>query len=291
MRLSRNIAVVTLALLAAFPAMATAPALADSAATPASAPVARPAAGISDEWNEQMCAGNGFERIKTPQTEYTVSDSAGTCVTSERYHAVFSIAKVTKQISWQFPNIASGYTPEGEATCASSADTCFTYPVRQEDDGTPLASFSAWLNPGQYDLAFDIYFSPTEGMHATGADRNGDTEVMIWYAHPGLNETRSFNGGYVTIGGIRFGVMTWRAGRTAHWRYIAYVAMSGPGLAVPHGKLVTFRNQWLNPFFRNVESRGYLSKTEWLQSIDLGFELVKNGTENNIHNYTLADVR
>jgi hypothetical protein len=252
------------------------------AALPASASVS-PSRGITGQFNQPMCGSNDFERVKTPLTEFAVSDSAGTCVDSERYHADFNVAKVTEDIGWQYPNVASGFTPEGEATCADPRrDTCFAYPVRQEDDGTPLASFGSWLAPGSYNESFDIWFSPVKSRHSF-ATRAGDTELMIWLAFPGIDD-RSHFVAYATIDHKRFGIMTWIAGGDR--RYVAYLWLNAP--RVGSGRRLDVSGLWLNPIFRNAESHGWLRSWEWLWSVDLGFELRWGGQGVNIHDYSLT---
>lgn len=249
--------------------------------------VAKPMLGINDEYNSPMCGTNDWERIKTPLTEFAVSDSTGTCVKSERYHPDFTISAVTKTIGWQYPNLSSGFVSTGESTCASSADTCFDYPVREADDGTPVASFGSWIAGGyQGNESFDIWFSPTESRHSAD-DRGGDTEVMIWTAYPGIHDKTMDD---VTIDGKRFGIMTWEAGHAGtQWRYVAYLWLNAPN--GDKGRQVNVSGLWLNPFFRNAESHGWLSSSEWLWAIDFGFEMNRGGATNNVHDYSLTDVK
>jgi hypothetical protein len=246
------------------------------------------AAGVS-QWNKPMCESNAFEYIKTAQTEYAATDSAGTCVSAERYAGDIDITSVTN-LSYQFPAIDSGYVPMGEPTCASARDACWKYPVRQEYDGTPVVSLGAWLNPGQWKLAIDTWFSPAEGDHDY-AGRKGDTEVMIWLSHPGESIPAADCLGYNDIDGIRFCVDSWM--QDSGVRYVAYVAMTGPGSArtvSAPGQRVSWAGLWLNPFWRNAEANGWLGKSEWLWAVDTGFELTKGGKGDNIHGYTLADM-
>lgn len=268
-----------------FPVLALA-ILAASAVLAASA-IPASAGGVQD-WNKPMCGSNDFERVKTPQTEYAIVDSAGTCVNSWKHAPTFYISKVTSELSYQYPSADSGFVPQGEATCASSKDTCFAYPVRQECDGTPVASFKAWLNPGWYALAFDTWFSPVKSRHSY-ATRSGDTEVMIWLKEPGKGSWAADFRYYTTIDHIRFGVMSWE--QASGVRYVAYVAAGQAGPIRKGGELVSYSNLWLNPFWRDAISHGWLEKSEWLWAIDLGFELSGEGTISNIHDYTLRDVK
>lgn len=247
---------------------------------------AEPTVGVTDRYNAAMCGNNDWERIKTPVTEFVVSDSAGTCVSAGRYDAGFAVTRVTKKIVSQYPNIASGYVPEGEPTCASSADTCFDFPVQQKNDGMPLASFDSWIS-GAYEgnEAFDIWFSPTESRHSY-ATNAGDTELMIWTAWPGLSGFRGDLSDYTTIDGMRFGIMSWESG--GPHRFVAYLWLNAPTTAPGHK--LDISGLWLNPFFRNAESHGWLSPSDWLWSIDLGFEMKSGGVLNNIHDYSLQFV-
>lgn len=242
------------------------------------------ASGITGSWNTPMCGSNSYERVKTPLTEYAVSDSSDTCVSSQRYHASFAVSRVLANKGWQYPNIALGYTPEGAPTCASSADTCFGFPVQVKHDGTPEQSFGSWISSGyQGNLADDIWFSPTESRHSV-ATRNGDTELMVWFAYPGIHDKLS---DYTTIDGKRFGVMTWEAGHDgARWRYVAYLWLNAPNGS--KGRQVNISGLWLNPFFRNAESHGWLSQNDYMWAIDDGFEMNHDGLDNNIHSQLIT---
>jgi len=237
------------------------------------------------QWNKQMCGSNSWERIKTPVTEFAVSDSTGTCVNATEFKTRFAVGRVIRDISWQYPNIASGYVPEGEPTCASWRDTCFHYPVQQRYDGHPVISFSSWLTPGTYNESVDTWFSPVKSRHSVQT-RAGDTEIMIWTAYPGIDD-RSHFVAYATIDGMRFGIMSWEAWNS--WRYVAYLWLNAPH--VGSGRFLTVRGLALNPFFANAEQHGWLHSSEYLWAVDLGFELVRGGLHNNIHDYSLTGVK
>jgi hypothetical protein len=248
-----------------------------------------PPQGVHGHWNNDMCGSNDYERIKTKLTEFAVIDSAGTCVNATEYLTRFAVSRVLSDISWQFPAIISGYVPEGEATCASvQRDTCFGYPVQQRYDGAPLMSFKSWLAPGIYNESVDTWFSHTKSQHSV-QNRSNDTEIMIWTAYPGIDDASRL-GDYVTIDGMRFGIMSWEAQHSGTtWRYVAYLWLNAPH--VRHGRPLSIGGLYLNPFFRNAESHGWLSSNEYLWAIDLGFELVGGGRGNNIHDYKLTGVK
>jgi Glycosyl hydrolase family 12 len=253
-------------------------------AIPAGASV-RPEVGVIGQWNKPMCGSNDWERIKLPDTELAVIDSAGTCVSSERYHGSFAVPNVLFNTAWQFPGLIAGYVPTGEPTCASSQDTCYTFPVQQKHDGAPLVSFGSWIAGGyQGNESLDIWFSPVKSQHSIAA-RAGDTELMVWTAWPGVN-ARSRLGDDVTIDGKRFGIMTWEADHNGQqWRYVAYLWLNAPNGS--KGRQVNVSGLSLNPFFLNAESHGWLSGDSWLWSIATGFEMNANGRTNNIHNFSL----
>jgi len=254
-----------------------------AAALPVHASVS-PARGIIGHFNEPMCGSNDYERVKTQLTEFAIDDSAGTCVSGEKYHADFQVTAVTRDIGWQYPNVASGYTPEGEATCADPRrDTCYAYPVQADHDGTPEASFGSWITGGYAgNEAFDIWFSPVRARHSV-AERAGDTELMIWTAYPGIDDRSHFIA-YATIDRMRFGIMSWETG--APHRYVAYVWLGAPRSG--RGRQVSISGLWLNPFFRNAEAHGWLRPSEWLWAVDLGFEMNRGGEGNNVHSYSLT---
>jgi hypothetical protein len=207
-------------------------------------------------------------------------------VDSEKYHPDFSVSSVIANSGWQYPDITSGYVPTGESTCASDRDTCFRYPVQVKDDGSPDATVGTWISGGyQGNESFDIWFSPVKSRHSV-ATRNGDTELMIWTAYPGVHDRLE---DYTTIDGKRFGIMTWEAGHEgARWRYVAYLWLNAPNGS--RGRQVNVSGLWLNPFFRNAESHGWLSSDSYLWAIDFGFEMNRGGVNNNVHTYDLTGV-
>jgi glycosyl hydrolase family 12 len=232
-------------------------------------------------YNAPMCGPNQFVRVKLPASEFTIHDSAASCVKAMRHRLDFQVTSASTD-HWQYPNISSGYEL-GESSCASRRDTCYRYPVQARNDGAPVASVKAWLAPGVYNLSFDIWFTPVKS-HLDYSQRAGGTEVMVWLADPGIGQDPRISW-HATIDGVRWGVMTWETGGPAAHRYLAYIA---PRTAL--GQL-SVSKLWLNPVFRNAEAHGYLRSSEWLTAIDLGFELYSGGVHDNIHAYTLAGVR
>lgn len=251
-----------------------------SAIIPASGALAGNHSGVP-RYNKDVCNGR-WVKVHIPKTSYynvynAPMNQARSCIAVERNHLDFQIMHLTIESAWGYPNISSGWEA-GKYSCSGVSGKCMKYPVQQKHDGYPLTSVETYLAPGVYNAAYDIWFNKTD---AHPLQDNG-TEVMIWIAHPGINDSAAIDW-YVTIDGIRWGVMTWTAsnryGQT--WHYVAYLATPQRSAAF---KL------WLNPFFRNTIAHGLLSPNWWLTSINFGFELVSGGLHNNVHFYKLTGV-
>lgn len=252
------------------------------ALVPASSALAGGDSGVPT-YNKDVC-GSHWVKVHIPKTSYynvynAPPQQAQSCITVERHRLDFQIVKLRIERPWGYPNISSGWE-EGVYTCSGVRGKCMKYPVQEKHDGMPLTSVATWLNPGIYNASYDIWFNKTD---AHPAQDNG-TEVMIWIAHPGINDQHAYIR-YVTIEGIRWGVMAWRAynGRDhVYWNYVAFLAVQQ--------RSAVFR-LWLNPFFRNAIANYELSPNWWLTGIDFGFELVSGGDHNNVHFYKLTGVK
>jgi hypothetical protein len=240
----------------------------------------RPDTGVP-VYNADLCGPNQWVRVKLPASEFTVHDSGGVCITSERHHLDFRITANAQTTAWSYPNINSGYE-QGDSSCASARDTCYAYPVRERDDGDPTASLRAWLAPGRYNLAFDVWFSPSSSA-LSYQDRADDTEIMIWLAQPGIVQACTYT---TRIEGTDWCV---RAGWTGEggdspWERVTFEARRTALGALSVSGLR------LNPFFENAIRAGMLTPGKWLYAIDLGNELYTGGVGSDISYYDLEDV-
>jgi hypothetical protein len=241
-------------------------------------PVMTPAAGVH-VYNEKAC-GKDWVKVHVAKNSYynfynVPADQAYTCLKVERLRLDFQIMSVRYHGVWGYPNISSGWE-WNTYSCTGVSGACFHYPVQEKRDGMPKTSVETYDAPGTYNASYDIWFNKTD---AHPSQDNG-TEIMIWLAHPGLS--RSFSR-YVTIEGIRFGVMDWIADHNnTRWHYVAYVALR---------QRSSVYRLWLNPFFRAAIAHGELSANWWLTGIDFGFELMRGGAHNNVHYYSLTGVR
>lgn len=230
------------------------------------------------QYNVNVC-GKNWVKIRTNSyfNFYNAPEGqAYTCLKIMRLKLDFQITKISYRGAWGYPNISSGWE-SGTYSCSWVKGTCFQYPVEEEHDGMPKTSVTTALWPGAYNASYDIWFNKTK---AHPLQDNG-TEVMIWIAHPGLYPAVDR---YVTIEGIRFGVMEWTARNWrlgVNWHYVAYIAV--------HQRRSI--GLWLNPFFRDAIRNGELSPHWWLTGIDFGFELVHGGLHTDVLNYSLTGVK
>jgi hypothetical protein len=273
----------------AVPFIATAAALFSAGQAPAAvSPSSVPSAGVSIH-NANLCATNEWTYLNVAP-RLKAHDSAGTCISAEDYHPDFQVTKITKQVGWQYPNLSDGWELS-ESGCPSAADMkdglCSNLPVKwaDNDDGVPAVSGADYLAAGEQNDSFDIWLAPSKSDTSTAKD--SDTELMIWLAHPGINDNSAFIY-HVDIGGTDWGVMSWEtddASTHQRWRYVAFLA---PRTA--SGEL-TYHDLWLNEFFRNASAHGWLPSSYWLIAVDKGFEINSGGLHDNVHAYSITGLK
>lgn len=247
------------------------------------------ASGVSVH-NGNICGANAWTYISiVPRLK--AHDSAGTCISAEKNHADFQVTRITRQIGWQYPNLSDGWELS-ESGCPSAGDMsaglCSRLPVRWAAgaDGTPAVSGADYLAPGNQNDSFDIWLAPSS-THTSYTENGGDTEIMIWLAHPGADAHASFLR-HVSISGQEWGVMSWEARDAStgqSWRYVAYVAPRETG-----GNL-SYRDLWLNEFFRDAAAHGWLPASYWLIAVDKGFEINSGGLHDNVHAYSVTGLK
>lgn len=213
-----------------------------------------------------VCGARSLQVHDPLNTYYNVYNAPitqnDTCVKSAPGVASFTITAVDQHEDWGYPNISSGWE-SGEYSCLDAGGACFTYPVIEENDGTPETSLGVDMH-GDGNAAYDIWFNQTD---AHPVQDNG-TEIMIWMRHPGVDEDGSVP---VSIEGISFRIMYWTATNSAGitWHYAAYIM---------DNQRSNLRDFWLNDVFRDAISRGWLKPTWYLTGVDAGFELTSGGT-------------
>ena len=200
------------------------------------------------------------------------SPAANTCINTERHRLAWQVTSWWPAAhGWQYPNISAG-TEWGTYTCAdgrsaqvsSPGSRCMRFPVRQEDDGTPLTSARTFNHLDSGNVAYDMWFNRTwVAPRMTGQDDGA--EIMIWLAHPGVPVPRAAICWHARIQDRPYTVLCWRAhNHGVTWNYVAFVAGRQTGGLPP---------TWLNGFFRNAIAHRLLSRSWWLTSIDFGAEI------------------
>jgi hypothetical protein len=125
--------------------------------------------------------------------------------------------------------------------------------------------YTSWsfdtVTSGAWDCVYDVWFHKS-GNYAAGSP-NG-AELMIW-----LNKLGTIQPAGSKIANVSLAGATWDVWYTTmSWKYIAYVRTSSTTSACFD----------LNAFIKDSVSRGYISDSWWLISVEAGFELWQDGT-------------
>ncbi len=114
-----------------------------------------------------------------------------------------------------------------------------------------------------YNVAYDIWFNQTP---ATGGKANG-AELMIWLNHHGRKHPYGSQvASDVSIGGRSYNVWF---GDAHGFNTVSYTRTSGT---------TSVRNLDLRPLLADAMSRGYISASWYLISVEAGFEVWQRGT-------------
>jgi cellulose 1,4-beta-cellobiosidase len=130
--------------------------------------------------------------------------------------------------------------------------------------GTVITSWSTTQPRGRnvYNVTYDNWFNqtPTTSGHPYGA------ELMIWLNHHGnVNPAGSQIASDVSIGGHSYNVWL----RQWRWNTITYEMTTGA---------TSVTNLDLQPLVADAVTRGYVSRSWYLISVEAGFELWRAGT-------------
>lgn len=221
-----------------------------------------------------MCVTQGgqYPWYTTNSPSYTVQENywntgcPGTqCMNVNTANGDFSVTEFTSSCGNNVATYPSIYYGCHFGNCSNftnlpmlvSAVTCAT------------SSWNYTINMGNYDVAYDIWFS-------TSTDTNngyaGGAEMMIW-----LNYNNASPAGAekttVSIDGYNFYVWEGAVGNPS-WTYIAYepiVSTIGAGVT----------NLNLLNFFNDAVSRGYISTSWYLAAIEAGVEIHSGGSTFN----------
>ena len=274
--------------------LAAAPPSAHQAFSATSVPSPAAASSGTPLWNRPVC-GSDYVPVDLGKGDYFNVINApahNTCVTAERHHLSWYVSSWRQAPqSWQYPNISSGiewgrYTcNDGPSAYPSSPDSkCMRYPVPVDKDGEPVTSVSVNPHIIRGNVAYDIWFNRKDIRPSKLREPNG-AEIMIWINYPGI--TDDANDRHVVIDHIQWDVMTWEAHNVAtntSWQYVAFLA---------HQPRNSVSRLWLNPFFRNAEQAGELSRSWYLTGIDFGTEIndTVRGPGFDVTHYSLTRVK
>ena len=227
--------------------------------------------------------GNSFTCSRT-QPEYMLN--AGGAQISVQYGSYkFSVTKVDAPgyYGLSAPYISAGYNAYRNASLCNTRNyhgnyfsKAYALPVKLGKQGHPVASAHNIVSRNfRGNSGYDIWFTQHASEHSYNQMVNGGsgtTEIMIWLQHRGFPGPSSYN---VRISGHRWGITYGLAryghGRTASrrgWNVINFIA---PG----HSNNVTFRGLTLNSFFSYAIARGWLRSTDYLMSVNQGFEIYR----------------
>ncbi len=164
-----------------------------------------------------------------------------------------------------YPSIYKG-CHWGDCTSAASSNL----PIQMSNLATANTSVQTTETTGDYDVAYDIWFSQT----ATTSGQPNGTEVMIWIDHSGFPQPSGSQTDTVTIDGATWEVWT---NNNGGWQVVSYV--QSPGTSSVNGLD-------LMPFFNDAVERGSLQNTWYLIDIEMGFEVWTGGEGLGISNFS-----
>lgn len=227
-----------------------------SEAAGSTASICSPSTGISH------VANSNYYNLITPE-----KSQDNLCLSFVGGQSAFKItsAPAKPKKAWSYPNISSGWN-WGENSCGGVTGKCIKFPVEAKKDGEPEITEGSDFT-GQGNVSNDIWFNAPGNTQTKGQD-NG-TEVMLWLRDPGVNRTSKTR---VSIEGITWYVTEWRATNKndgVSWNYVDLTSVNQRSV---------LKNYYLNPVYRYVESRGWLSQNSNETAIDFGSELTHGGS-------------
>jgi hypothetical protein len=240
----------------------------------------------------------GFVWIRLPGRDL-IAHAAGAYVQVPAVGRAAMSVRASQAVEGHFPNISSGCEAY-DCTLTGKPGAAFDYPVRVRDDGDPVATVAGRTTGGYAgNLAFDLWLSAAPQL-SSGPSNPGvcaplrdlgaaDTEVMIWLAHPGDYAVTSRRAYGVEIGGRRWHVDEWATPDGCpsgdYWRLVIFMAPR-----ITNGRLAV-RGLKLGDFTGYSDRMGWSSRREWLDSINLGWEMRAGGAGSAIDRYDLTGVR
>jgi hypothetical protein len=234
----------------------------------------------------RIISGGGWTCSRT-QPEYMIH--AGGSVLSVRPGSdKFTIVEAGSNAGNEFadPYITAGYEASLNATLCNGRrfhgarrSRAYALPVRLGRQGNPVASVHDVTSPAFLgNCGFDLWLTRSPALNTYNLMTNGGsstTEIMIWLSHPGLGMQSSRSRYYpVTIDGRRWqvavGLAAYGHGRTgsrAGWNVVDFIAPQ-----VRNGNVRSTRLH-LSPFLSYAVRHGWLKRSDYLISVNQGFEI------------------
>jgi hypothetical protein len=212
--------------------------------------------------------------ISGPWGAYIVRDDVFTipgqpsptvCISHKKGQPTFTVTKSTADSSG--PSVAYPEVFYGCVYGACSPGSVLPMAVSKLPRSFRFSAYdrlTAKWRKGKFDTGFDIWFSTSRstGGQATGA------EIMIWLTDRGVRFTPEWT---VTIDGIRWLAEEWK---TVHpnglsWPLIIFLRQKPSGYC---------HRLHLSPFVRFGEQRKWIARTDWLESVEHGYEIWQGGS-------------
>ena len=234
----------------------------------------------------KIIRGGGWTCSHT-QPEYMIH-AGGSELSVPRGRAKFTVVKAGSNAGNEFadPYITAGYEASLNATLCNDRryhgahrSRAYALPARLGRQGNPVASVHDVTSPAFLgNCGFDMWLTRSPARNTYNLMTNGGsstTEIMIWLSHPGLGLQSSRSRYYpVTIDGRRWqvavGLAAYGHGRTgsrAGWNVVDFIAPQ-----VRNGNVRSTRLH-LNPFMSYAISHGWLKRSDYLMSVNQGFEI------------------
>ncbi|HOU90258.1 MAG TPA: hypothetical protein PLU22_04390 [Polyangiaceae bacterium] len=148
-----------------------------------------------------------------------------------------------------------------QTTCSDATKSKLPIQVSALSSATSSWSFST--AGGSFNVSYDLWILPGSG--ATYSDVSGGTELMIWLDRSGVQPVGS-QSATATIDGTSWAV--WTGGGYSGAKVISYVRSSATN---------SVTNLNLKAFIDDAVSRGQASSSNYLKSIEAGFEIWNGG--------------
>jgi Glycosyl hydrolase family 12 len=193
--------------------------------------------------------------------KYVIRNSAWAtrqCISNNGGHASFTVTRSRPQEYWAgFPNIYYGCE---RSVCSPGT----VLPERVRQLGTVTSSWHT-IAPrrGRWNVAYDFWFSK----YRSTSQAHPATELMIWLDSRDLYSVR---GAPTTkIGRQRYHVLSWWTGHNGvSWRYVQFRRLW-------MGTVATNLN--LTQFFKAAEKQHFISRRDYLDAIEAGYETCTRG--------------